>query len=70
MLLYRNNPKGGNKIMKNEKETKLMDPLLLSKRNAQLLLDAELTHKQMGEFVLMLLRYQDPWPSGKRSGQT
>ena len=45
--------------MKNKKETKLMDPLLLSKRNAQLLLDAELSYKQMGEFVLTLLRYQD-----------
>ena len=43
--------------MKNTKK-KLMDPMLLSKRNAQILMDAQMTGSQMGNFVLALLGYQ------------
>ena len=44
--------------MKNKKETKLMNPLLLSERNMQLLWDAELTETQWGQFSRALLSYQ------------
>ena len=37
---------------------KLMDPMLLSRRNAQMLLDAELTQEQMGCVYMALLTYQ------------
>ena len=37
---------------------KLMDPLLISRRNAQMLLDAELTQEQIGSVYKALLCYQ------------
>ena len=37
---------------------KLMDPMLISRRNAQMLLDAELTPDQMGSVYMALLTYQ------------
>ena len=44
--------------MNNKKNNKLMDPMLISRRNAQLLQDAELTDEQLGSFVIALLSYQ------------
>ena len=37
---------------------KLMDPMLISRRNAQMLLDAELTQEQIGSVYKALLCYQ------------
>ena len=44
--------------MENNMNAKLMDPMLLSRRNAQLLQDAELTNEQLGDFMMALLSYQ------------
>ena len=44
--------------MDNNKNNKLMDPMLISRRNAQLLQDAELTDEQLGGFMIALLSYQ------------
>ena len=37
---------------------KLMNPMLISRRNAQMLLDAELTKDQIGCVYMALLTYQ------------
>ena len=37
---------------------KIVDPLLLSRQNYQIVKDAELTNEQIGQFVLALLTYQ------------
>ena len=36
----------------------IMDPMLLSRQNYQIVKDAELTNEQIGQFVLALLTYQ------------
>lgn len=44
--------------MNNKKNNKLMDPLLLSRRNAQILQDSGMTEEQLGMFSIALLSYQ------------
>ena len=44
--------------MNNKKNNKLMEPMLLSRRNAQILRDSGITKKQLGMFFMVLLGYQ------------